>query len=61
MATDNARPRKGYRDGISQGEKNIKAQLRELFTKYLDATIKDPTNKVKERKMKEFEDMMKDD
>ena len=60
-ATDNARPRKGYRDGIAQGEKNIKAQLRELFTKYLDATIKDPTNKVKERKLKEFEDMMKDD
>ena len=60
-ATDNVRPRKGYRDGIAQGEKNIKAQLRELFTKYLDATIKDPTNKVKERKMKEFEDMIRDD
>ena len=61
VATDNARQRKGYRDGIAQGEKNIKAQLRELFTKYLDATIKDPTNKVKERKMKEFEDMIRDD
>ena len=61
VATDNTRPRKGYRDGVEQGEKNIRAQLRELFTKYLCASVRDPANKVKERKLKEFEDMMKDD
>ena len=60
-ATYNAGPRKGYRDGVEQGEKNIRAQLRELFTKYLCASVRDPANKVKERKLKEFEDMMKDD
>lgn len=53
------KPSKGYRDGIAQGEKNIKRQIAILFEKYLDVTIKGSSNKIKERKLAEFQEFLK--
>jgi hypothetical protein len=46
--------RKGYYDGIAQGEKKTKAKLKEYFDKYLEVSVKPPTSKIKERKLLEF-------
>lgn len=53
------KPSKSYRDGIAQGEKNIKRQIAILFEKYLDVTIKGSSNKIKERKLAEFQEFLK--
>lgn len=52
---------KGYREGLAQGYKNCKKEIVEIFTKYLDCTIKDKTNKIKERKLNEFKEWLEND
>lgn len=53
------KPSRGYRDGVAQGEKNIKRQVAVFFEKYLDVTIKGNPNKIKERKFAEFQEFLK--
>lgn len=53
------KPAKGYRDGVAQGEKNIRKKVAVFFEKYLDATIKGAPNKTKERKLAEFQEFIK--
>lgn len=50
---------RGYREGVADGEKKVIKRVKELFDKYLDCVIKKPSNKVKERKLKEFEELLK--
>ena len=50
---------RGYREGVSDGEKKVVKRVKEFFDKYLDCVIKQPSNKVKERKKKEFEELLK--
>ena len=50
---------RGYREGVSDGEKKTIRQVKEFFDKYLDYGIKEPSNKIKERKLKEFEELLK--
>ena len=50
---------KTYTQGVLYGEKKAIKQISELFDKYLDCVIKEPSNKIKERKLKEFEDLLK--
>ena len=38
-----SKPPKGYRDGLKQGYENAKAEIKELFDKYLDFSIKNGT------------------
>ena len=52
------RPSKGYYDGLTQGEKKTKEQVKTYFDKYLDFVIKPPTGKVKERKFNEFKEWL---
>ena len=52
---------KGYREGVKYGEIKAIRQIKELFDKYLDYSIKEPLNKVKQRKLKEFEELLKGD
>lgn len=47
---------KGYRDGVEYGEKRTLKYIKEYFDKYLDYSIKGNSNKIKERKLKEFEE-----
>lgn len=56
---DTGQSTKGYRDGLQQGYKNAINEIKVLFDKYLMATIKEPLNKVKTRKLAEFEEMLK--
>lgn len=53
------RPKKGYYDGVAYGEKKTKRKANEFFEKYLDYSIKEPRNKIKERKFAEFEKFLK--
>ena len=53
------KPAKTYTQGVEYGEKKAIKRIRELFDKYLDYGIKEPSNKVKERKLKEFEELLK--
>lgn len=50
---------RGYREGVADGEKRLVKRIKELFDKYLDYGVKEPSNKVKERKLKEFEELLK--
>lgn len=50
---------KGYRQGIQQGYRNAKKEIRVLFEKYLDYSIKGKSNKIKERKINEFTEWLK--
>lgn len=50
---------RGYREGVEYGEKKAYKRIREFFDKYLDYGVKEPSNKVKERKLKEFEELLK--
>lgn len=52
--------RKGYQQGIAQGEKKTKEQVKTYFEKYLDYSIKGKPNKIKERKLQEFTDFLAD-
>jgi hypothetical protein len=49
---------KGYRDGVEYGCKKTRKEVKEYFDKYLDYEIKGKTNKIKERKLKEFEEFL---
>ncbi len=49
----------GYRKGVLYGEKKAYKRVKEFFDKYLDFVIKGESNKVKERKIKEFEELLK--
>lgn len=51
---------KGYKDGVSYGEKRTKRKVKEFFDKYLDYQIKQPPNKIKEKKLKEFGEFLED-
>lgn len=51
-------PPKTYRDGLAQGEKNMLNKVKVFFDKYLDYVIKDKPNKIKERKHKEFAELL---
>ncbi len=53
------KPNKTYSEGVSYGKKAVLKAINTLFEKYLDYGIKEPSNKVKERKLKEFEEMLK--
>jgi hypothetical protein len=50
---------RGYREGVADGEKKVIKRIKELFGKHLDYGVKEPSNKVKERKLKEFEELLK--
>lgn len=50
---------RGYREGVLDGEKRAIKRVKDLFDKYLECSIKEPCNKVKERKLKEFEELLK--
>lgn len=52
---------KGYRDGLAQGYKNAKKEIVELFAKYLVAQIDGKPNKIKERKLNEFKEWLKNE
>ena len=50
------KPPKTYQDGLKQGDKRTKRKVKEYLDKYLDVTIKEPSNKIKERKYNEFKE-----
>ena len=58
VGLEDNKPAKGYYDGITQGEKNILKKVKEYFDKYLDFSIKDKPNKIKERKLEEFKQFL---
>lgn len=51
---------KGYREGVAYGELKTKREVKVFFDKYLDFTIKAPSNKIKERKHNEFKEWLED-
>ena len=53
------KPPKTYTQGVEYGEKKAIRRVKEFFDKYLDCVIKEPSNKIKERKKKEFEELLK--
>lgn len=52
------KPPKTYQDGLKQGDKRTKRKVKEYLDKYLDVTIKEPSNKIKERKYNEFKEWL---
>lgn len=54
------KPSKGYHDGVAYGEKKAKKKVKEFFDKYLDYQIKEPKNKIKERKLGEFAEFLRE-
>lgn len=50
-----------YREGVTYGELKAKRQVKVFFDKYLNFEIKQPSNKIKERKYNEFKDWLKGD
>ena len=52
------KPPKTYTDGIKQGKKKTREEVKTYFDKYLDYQIKPPTSKLKERKFAEFADFL---
>lgn len=50
--------RKGYLKGKEDGKIAILRQIKVYFDKYLDFVIKEPQNKIKERKLQEFREML---
>lgn len=50
---------KRYRNGRLKGENAVLTKVKTYFEKYLDFVIKGKPNKIKERKYKEFEEMIK--
>ena len=49
----------GYRRGVAYGQAKAIKEIKVFFDKYLDFVIKGTPNKIKERKFKEFEEMLK--
>ncbi len=56
---DNSKPPKGYYDGVEQGEKKTLKKIAIFFDKYLDVVVKGDVNKIKERKLAEFKELLK--
>ena len=52
------KPSRGYRDGLAQGYKNCQRDIKVFFDKYLDYSIKGKPNKIKERKLDEFKEII---
>ena len=52
------KPTKLYSDGLLQGDKRTKRKVKEYFDKYLDFSIRLPSNKIKERKYNEFKEWL---
>ena len=49
---------KRYKNGKDKGRNAVLKQVKTYFDKYLDAVIKEPTNKIKEKKLKEFMELL---
>lgn len=49
---------KRYKNGKNKGKNAILKQIKVYFDKYLDVLVKEPTNKIKERKLKEFIELL---
>lgn len=49
---------KGYFQGVGYGKSRTLKEIKNYFDKYLTAIIKGKPNKVKERKLKEFEELI---
>ena len=54
------KPAKTYTDGIKQGQKKTREEVKTYFDKYLDFAVKPPANKIKERKVEEFKKFLED-
>lgn len=54
------KPTKNYTDGIAYGTKKTKKTIKDYFKKYLDFSIKEPSNKIKERKLNEFKKFLEE-
>lgn len=50
--------RKGYLQGKNDGKIAILRQIKVYFDKYLDFVIKEPQNKIKQRKLQEFKELL---
>lgn len=48
----------GYYKGLKQGKIAILRQIKVYFDKYLDFVIKEPQNKIKQRKLQEFRELL---
>lgn len=55
------KPTKTYTDGLNQGRKNAVKEVKVFFDKYLDFSVKLPSNKIKERKYNEFKEWLDED
>lgn len=51
----------GYRKGKAAGEAQLRRKVKEYFDKYLTVSVKEPTNKIKERKLEEFKNFIGDE
>lgn len=58
VGIDENKPSKGYYDGKKQGRADTIKEIKNYFEKYLDYSIKGTPNKIKERKYKEFEELL---
>lgn len=54
----NRKAPKGYYDGVDYGYQKAIKEIKVYFDKYLDFSIKDKPNKLKERKLQEFKDLL---
>ena len=52
---------KTYKQGVEYGKDKKLAEIRQFFEKYLDVCIKGTPNKIKEKKLQEFLEMLKDE
>lgn len=50
---------RGYNDGKAYGKEQLRKEIATLFEKYLDFSIKEPYNKIKQRKFDEFKKLIK--
>lgn len=56
---DNARPNRGYYDGLRQGYRNAQKEVSHLFNLHLDyATKKNPPTKLQEKAVQKFKDFL---
>lgn len=58
VGLEDNKPAKGYYDGVAYGEKKTIRKVKEFFDKYLDFSIKGSSNKIKERKLEEFKELL---
>ena len=50
---------KTYKQGVEYGKEQERKKIMQFFEKYLDYSIKGQNNKIKERKLQEFKELMK--